>query len=763
MIEKHFLTAGYGVVERESIAPIFSEYQLQSAGATADASKRVKLKPAFWVVGGSWKWLVGQQNKLSVSIDINKMGGGEQLLSIAKPPGAELEKAVVDAIQDALKASGSVRDEQALAAEEKFRTEQLAVLTKFREEARLPSRFNTNATYINVTNPYTGQTRQMTVDPAWQAQREGHKEGMLNSLKQSILLYLGKDMGSKWKMGRALYGSRDPAENRSGEQLLQEVADSGDPVYAIRAKNWLDDVRSGKISFERDKFGMLNIVIKGQPASFPQPPPTAPAKETPQPSALISQELSSGPPTSAEELRRKVEAAMKAGDRVALVGLVYWQNVPAEDTKDFMNNTIASLLNHAYAIVKLAPLNPHWPSTIGVPGSGYINRPNIPLSGEIQVTTAPVLTANSGWTTTGKNLMYGKVDNVFYIAVRITEKIKDKPVALADSDSLKQNNTSQGAPNSDARRAFLQSNFSKFVPVQFQKDASGNALVQRLHVQQNKFEYGDKYYCGFQFTVPTWIDGDFEWLWAFAKTKEQADYRTKNQMGWYIVPQSGQSKGFENYMNRRVAEFPLLKQQFPYSGALVIQDLEQSRLEPGKTYAIWFCFQDEDLPDIGFSMTIDSERGRQEFGELPLQIKSLSVPANAKAFPTSVPANAKGFPTSAEQFRRDIEAVIKAKDIKALSNLFCWKDVPEEQMTDNLENGLPTWFNLDNPKVTLIALYPGDKLTNVVNGLIHRPNIPVLGYLKITTDRWGNGNLFPYGKFGDGYYVATRIDEPVKQ
>jgi TolB-like protein len=49
LIEKHFLAAGYGVVERESVSPIFSEYQLQSAGMTADA-KRVKLKPAFWVV-----------------------------------------------------------------------------------------------------------------------------------------------------------------------------------------------------------------------------------------------------------------------------------------------------------------------------------------------------------------------------------------------------------------------------------------------------------------------------------------------------------------------------------------------------------------------------------------------------------------------------------------------------------------------------------------------------------------------------------------
>jgi len=221
LIEKHFLTAGYGVVERESVAPIFSEYQLQSGGMTADASKRVKLKPAFWVVSGSWKWLAGQQNNIGVTINVIKMGGGEQLLSITKQPGAELEKAVVDAIREALKASGSLTEEQAIAAEEKLRSEQFGQLLKGREGARMPSRFNTNTTSITITNPQTGDTRKLTIDSAWQAQREGHIVDYLKTLKQSILLNSG-DVRSKYYLGMAQYGVADPVESNMAKNCWKK-------------------------------------------------------------------------------------------------------------------------------------------------------------------------------------------------------------------------------------------------------------------------------------------------------------------------------------------------------------------------------------------------------------------------------------------------------------------------------------------------------------------------------------------------------------
>jgi hypothetical protein len=44
-----------------------------------------------------------------------------------------------------------------------------------------------------------------------------------------------------------------------------------------------------------------------------------------------------------------------------------------------------------------------------------------------------------------------------------------------------------------------------------------------------------------------------------------------------------------------------------------------NRLEPGKTYGIWFVVQEKNYPDIAFAMTIKSNRGTNEFGVLPLR------------------------------------------------------------------------------------------------------------------------------------------------
>ena len=43
------------------------------------------------------------------------------------------------------------------------------------------------------------------------------------------------------------------------------------------------------------------------------------------------------------------------------------------------------------------------------------------------------------------------------------------------------------------------------------------------------------------------------------------------------------------------------------------------QLEPRKTYGIWFEFDNPNLPDIVHTMTINSPRGTNEFGVLPLQ------------------------------------------------------------------------------------------------------------------------------------------------
>jgi curli biogenesis system outer membrane secretion channel CsgG len=267
LIEKDFLAAGFGVVEREAMSPIFSEYQLQTAGLTGDSTNRVKLKPAFWIVDGTCKWVYDTQDKLSVELRIRKAGGGEQILRFTKLPGDELEKAVVESIQSALTNTSPMTLEQAEAGEANIRTAHIQELTKFRGELPMSTRYDTNTTFITVTDAYGG-TRQLTVDPEWQARLGNHKRDMFNTLEQAILLN-PNDMRSKWSLGRALYKSDDAVDSKHGEDLLEEVAASGDAIYATRAKNWLEDFRTGRLSFTHDQFGNIQIVIHGQPASIP--------------------------------------------------------------------------------------------------------------------------------------------------------------------------------------------------------------------------------------------------------------------------------------------------------------------------------------------------------------------------------------------------------------------------------------------------------------------------------------------------------------
>ena len=61
-----------------------------------------------------------------------------------------------------------------------------------------------------------------------------------------------------------------------------------------------------------------------------------------------------------------------------------------------------------------------------------------------------------------------------------------------------------------------------------------------------------------------------------------------------------------------------MKARCPYTNGMFEQTLDQERLQPGRTYAIWFSFANDDMVDIAFTMTIGSQRGHREFGTLPL-------------------------------------------------------------------------------------------------------------------------------------------------
>ena len=236
MIEKHFIAAGYGVVEREAIAPIFSEFQFESAGLTGDYTNRVKLKPAFWIVDGGYKWMFDTQEKLSIALRVQRVGSPVQIFRFEEPIG-DVENAVVDSVQCALTNATATNPERAPATES-------------------TAEADTAMKYAAGHDEFAGGNVATVRNDA------------LNKLKQAVLLD-SKNMRAQYMLGMALFESLDPEEVRQGKQILEDVTASKDSKYAAMAKNLLDDFATGRLTIKPLAMGLHEIVPHGQPLSWP--------------------------------------------------------------------------------------------------------------------------------------------------------------------------------------------------------------------------------------------------------------------------------------------------------------------------------------------------------------------------------------------------------------------------------------------------------------------------------------------------------------
>lgn len=246
LIEKHFMDAGYGVVEREAVAPIFSEFQFESAGLTGDYTNRVKLKPAFWLVDGGYKWVYDTQEKWSIALRVQKIGGAVQIFRFTVKPG-ELENSVVSSIESAMTNTPAMNPEQAATAESKARED---IAMKYA------------AGHDEFANGNIAQNREDTLD----------------GFKQAILLN-PNNWHAKYMLGLGLFETVDPEQIRQGRDLLNEVVASKDPKYSIMASNLLDDFAKGRLTVSPGPIpGMQDIVPHGQPLSWPKIP-TSPSAE----------------------------------------------------------------------------------------------------------------------------------------------------------------------------------------------------------------------------------------------------------------------------------------------------------------------------------------------------------------------------------------------------------------------------------------------------------------------------------------------------
>jgi hypothetical protein len=169
-----------------------------------------------------------------------------------------------------------------------------------------------------------------------------------------------------------------------------------------------------------------------------------------------------------------------------------------------------------------------------------------------------------------------------------------------------------------ARREFLQKNFDKFFPARFEKDGPTFARIQTMPVRDHLIEYQGRYYCGFRFKMPPVLLGDLKWMYLFSRTDSQKDYAVRN-FEWYIVRKHGTMAGFKTYDSKPMSDYPELRERIPHSNTVTVQVLPQRNLLPGQEYAIWFSFEQMDVPDLAFAISIQSSMDLAAFGKLPLR------------------------------------------------------------------------------------------------------------------------------------------------
>jgi hypothetical protein len=90
-----------------------------------------------------------------------------------------------------------------------------------------------------------------------------------------------------------------------------------------------------------------------------------------------------------------------------------------------------------------------------------------------------------------------------------------------------------------------------------------------------------------------------------------------------------------------LADNPELQQQLPYTVHMNGRHVDMASLQAGKTYAIWFEFDDPELPDLTIALTVASARGQDECGTFPIfdvarvPVKSITPPASAEQLAAS--------------------------------------------------------------------------------------------------------------------------------
>ena len=200
--------------------------------------------------------------------------------------------------------------------------------------------------------------------------------------------------------------------------------------------------------------------------------------------------------------------------------------------------------------------------------------------------------------------------------------------------------TASTAARADAvgLRKFLDESRDQFKEVELRRGNPPFTIIHELAPTAKLLEYDGKYYTGFRFTTPDWLNGPLIWMFAIPGPEENRD---KAGFNWSLVAEDGPSRIKIEGSRYGKAVFPKFRELFPDCESFTNQLIYQDGLAPGKRFLMWFAFPTREIPRIRFALTVRSARGVADLGMLPT-----GFPANGPgpAFRTIMDRNPKPVP-----------------------------------------------------------------------------------------------------------------------
>lgn len=179
---------------------------------------------------------------------------------------------------------------------------------------------------------------------------------------------------------------------------------------------------------------------------------------------------------------------------------------------------------------------------------------------------------------------------------------------------------SETRPASSAT-GFIQKHWTNFPAVNFLRPTNGNETVfQHFKVKAHVVgQFNGKHYSGIRFTVPAWMDGDFEFAYVHLYRSAQ-ELRQRPGFSWGITAEHGQFYGLPDVERVILKDLPETQARFPFTEKAYTGAAKLRHFVPGQSYVLWQSHywnrNDGVVPDFAVAMTVISERGRKEFGEI---------------------------------------------------------------------------------------------------------------------------------------------------